>query len=104
MTPEQLLTWLGIVTGVGGAAMTYGLLRGRVDEQERRIVVLEERTKETDNVLYGAINTMVRIEEQIRGLTELVKSLQPRREEQIQQLTEMIKSLQPTRRRTPPND
>jgi hypothetical protein len=54
MTPEQLLTWLGIVTAVGGAAMTYGLLRGRVDEQERRIEALEERTKETDNVLHAA--------------------------------------------------
>jgi hypothetical protein len=79
MTPEQLLTWVGIVTAVGGAAMTYGLLRGRVDEQERRIVVLEERTKETDNVLHAAINTMARIEEQIKGLTELVRTLQPRR-------------------------
>lgn len=79
MTPEQLLTWIGIVTAVGGAAMTYGLLRGRVDEQERRIVVLEERTKETDNVLHAAINTMARIEEQIKGLTELVRTLQPRR-------------------------
>lgn len=79
MTPEQLLTWVGIVTAVGGAAMTYGLLRGRVDEQERRIVVLEQRTKETDNVLHAAINTMARIEEQIKGLTELVRSLQPRR-------------------------
>ena len=79
MTPEQLLTWLGIVTAVGGAAMTYGLLRGRVDEQERRIVVLEDRTKETDNVLHAAINTMARIEEQIKGLTELVRTLQPRR-------------------------
>ena len=79
MTPEQLLTWLGIVTAVGGAAMTYGLLRGRVDEQERRIVVLEERTKETDNVLHAAINTMARIEEQIKHLTELVKAMQPQR-------------------------
>jgi hypothetical protein len=79
MTPEQLLTWVGIVTAVGGAAMTYGLLRGRVDEQERRIVVLEDRTKETDNVLHAAINTMARIEEQIKGLTELVRTLQPRR-------------------------
>ncbi len=79
MTPEQLLTWLGIVTAVGGAAMTYGLLRGRVDEQERRIEALEERTKETDNVLHAAINTMARIEVQITHLTELVKSMQPRR-------------------------
>jgi hypothetical protein len=79
MTPEQLLTWVGIVTAVGGAAMTYGLLRGRVDEQERRIVALEERTKETDTVLHAAINTMGRIEEQIKHLTELVKSMQPRR-------------------------
>ena len=79
MTPEQLLTWIGIVTAVGGAAMTYGLLRGRVDEQERRIEALEERTKETDNVLHAAINTMARIEVQITHLTELVKSMQPRR-------------------------
>ena len=79
MTPEQLLTWVGIVTAVGGAAMTYGLLRGRVDEQERRIEALEERTKETDNVLHAAINTMARIEVQITHLTELVKSMQPRR-------------------------
>jgi hypothetical protein len=79
MTPEQLLTWLGIVTAVGGAAMTYGLLRGRVDEQERRIEALEERTKETDNVLHAAINTMARIEVQITHLTELVKSMQPGR-------------------------
>ena len=79
MTPEQLLTWIGIVTAVGGAAMTYGLLRGRVDEQERRIEALEERTKETDNVLHAAINTMARIEVQISHLTELVKSMQPRR-------------------------
>jgi uncharacterized coiled-coil protein SlyX len=79
MTPEQLLTWLGIVAAVGGAAMTYGLLRGRVDEQERRIVVLEERTKETDSVLHAAINTMSRIEVQITHLTELVKSMQPRK-------------------------
>jgi tryptophan synthase beta subunit len=101
MTPEQLMTWLGIVAAVGGAAMTYGLLRGRVDEQERRIVVLEDRTKETDSVLHAAINTMGRIEEQIKGLTDLVRSLQPRREEQIQHLTEMIKLIQPSRRRTP---
>jgi hypothetical protein len=79
MTPEQLLTWIGIVTAVGGAAMTYGLLRGRVDEQERRIVVLEDRTKETDSVLHAAINTMSRIEVQITHLTELVKSMQPRK-------------------------
>jgi tryptophan synthase beta subunit len=79
MTPEQLLTWIGIVTAVGGAAMTYGLLRGRVDEQERRIEALEERTKETDTVLHAAINTMARIEVQITHLTELVKSMQPRR-------------------------
>jgi hypothetical protein len=79
MTPEQLLTWIGIVTAVGGAAMTYGLLRGRVDEQERRIEALEERTKETDNVLHAAINTMARIEVQISHLTELVKSMQPQR-------------------------
>lgn len=79
MNPEQLLTWIGIVTAVGGAAMTYGLLRGRVDEQERRIEALEERTKETDNVLHAAINTMARIEVQITHLTELVKSMQPRR-------------------------
>jgi hypothetical protein len=101
MTPEQLLTWIGIVTAVGGAAMTYGLLRGRVDEQERRIVVLEDRTKETDSVLHAAINTMGRIEEQIKGLTDLVRSLQPRREEQIQHLIEMIQSIKPTRRRIP---
>ena len=79
MNPEQLLTWIGIVTAVGGAAMTYGLLRGRVDEQERRIEALEERTKETDNVLHAAINTMARIEVQITHLTELVKAMQPRR-------------------------
>jgi len=101
MTPEQLLTWIGIVAAVGGAAMTYGLLRGRVDEQERRIVVLEDRTKETDSVLHAAINTMSRIEEQIKGLTDLVRSLQPRREEQIQHLIEMIQSIKPTRRRIP---
>ena len=101
MTPEQLMTWLGIVAAVGGAAMTYGLLRGRVDEQERRIVVLVDRTKETDSVLHAAINTMSRIEEQIKGLTDLVRSLQPRREEQIQHLIEMIQSIKPTRRRIP---
>jgi hypothetical protein len=79
MNPEQMLTWLSIVAGVGGAAMTYGLLRGRVDEQERRIVVLETRTKETDEALHAAVNTMTKIDGKINTLTELVKALKPPR-------------------------
>jgi RNA processing factor Prp31 len=79
MNPEQMLTWLSIVAGVGGAAMTYGLLRGRVDEQERRIVVLETRTKETDEALHAAVNTMTQIDGKINTLTELVRALRPQR-------------------------
>ncbi len=75
MTPEQILTWVGIVAAVGGAAMTYGLLRGRVDEQERRIIKLEERADGHDE----ALKTMIRIETRLDGLADLIKSLQPRR-------------------------
>lgn len=75
MNPEQILTWIGIVAAVGGAAMTYGLLRGRVDEQERRIIKLEERADGTDE----ALKTMIRIETRLDGLADLIKSLQPRR-------------------------
>ena len=79
MEPEQMLTWISIVAGVGGAAMTYGLLRGRVDEQERRIIVLEIRAKETDESLHSAVNTMTKIDGKINTLTELVKALKPQR-------------------------
>jgi hypothetical protein len=79
MTPEQIMTWIGIVAAVGGAAMTYGLLRGRVDEQERRIIVLEARTQETDKALHAAVNTMTQIDGKINTLTELVKALKPTR-------------------------
>lgn len=75
MNPEQILTWLGIVAAVGGAAMTYGLLRGRVDEQERRINKLEERADGTDD----ALKTMIRIEARLDALADLIKSMQPRR-------------------------
>lgn len=75
MSPEQLLTWVGIVTAVGGAAMTYGLLRGRVDEQERRIEKLESRADGHDE----ALKTMIRIETRLDALADLIKSLQPRR-------------------------
>lgn len=75
MNPEQILTWLGIVAAVGSAAMTYGLLRGRVDEQERRINKLEERADGTDD----ALKTMIRIEARLDALADLIKSMQPRR-------------------------
>ena len=75
MNPEQIMTWIGIVAAVGGAAMTYGLLRGRVDEQERRINKLEERADGHDE----ALKTMIRIEMRMDGLADLIKSLQPRR-------------------------
>lgn len=73
MSPEQLLTWIGIVAAVGGAAMTYGLLRGRVDEQERRIEKLESRADGHDE----ALKTMIRIEARLDGMMDLIKSLQP---------------------------
>lgn len=46
---QDILTWLGIASAIGGAGMTYGLLRGRVNEQERRIESLEKRADKTDD-------------------------------------------------------
>lgn len=48
---QDVLTWIGIASAIAGAAMTYGLLHGRVNEQERRIESLEKRADKTDETM-----------------------------------------------------
>ena len=48
---QDIATWIGIASAIAGAAMSYGLLRGRVNEQERRIESLEKRADKTDETM-----------------------------------------------------
>ena len=58
-TVQDISTWVGVVAAIAGAAMSYGLLRGRVNEQERRIESLEKRADKTDETMsvIGEIKT-----------------------------------------------
>ena len=71
MNPEQVGIWLAIAATIGGAGLSFGLLKGRVDEQERRIETLERRADHTDE----ALKAVIRMEEQIKQIIDAVNNL-----------------------------
>ena len=71
MNPEQVGIWLAIAATIGGAGLSFGLLKGRVDEQERRIETLERRAEHTDE----ALKAVIRMEEQIKQIIDAINNL-----------------------------
>ena len=71
MNPEQVGIWLAIAATIGGAGLSFGLLKGRVDEQEHSIETLEKRAEHTDE----ALKAVIRMEEQIKQIIDAINTL-----------------------------